>query len=268
MRIFRPRLIAVDIDGTILNSFSELSVRTENALRSAISLGITVVAATGRMYPSALPVIRKIGITSPCIFYNGAIVRDPVSGDTLHERSVGKELTAEILSFYKSEGWYVQVYSNDRLYVADSCDLRSRFYENISKIAPVPLGEKFWNITFDSTKLLGIALEEDDFRVMAEKTAVHFSGRIYTATSWGAFVEMTHPDVNKAKGLSIVAKQLGIDKEEVLAIGDGANDKEMIEWAGLGVAMGNAPSDVKSAADEITVDNDSNGAAIIIERYL
>lgn len=268
MNTFRPRLIAVDMDGTILNSSSELSARTRNALRSAISSGITVVTATGRMYPSALPVIREVGIIAPCIFYNGAVVRDPLSGKTIHERGVGRELTAEVLSFYRQQGWYIQVYSDDRLYVTDSSDPRSRFYENISKIRPVSVGEKFWDLDVDSTKLLGIALEEDDFRLMAERTVSRFGGRIYTATSWGAFVEMTHPDVNKAKGLAIVAERLGIDRCDVLAIGDGFNDREMIGWAGYGVAMGNSPTDVRAAADETTLDNDSDGAAVIVERYL
>ena len=166
----RPRLIAVDIDGTILNSSSELSARTRNALRSAISSGMIVVAATGRMYPSALPVIREIGIKHPSIFYNGAVVRDPLSGKTLLEKGVGRDLTAEILSFYRQQGWYIQIYSDDRLYVTDSGDPRSRFYENISKIPPVSFGEKFWDLDIDSTKLLGISLDEDVFRLMVDGT--------------------------------------------------------------------------------------------------
>ena len=98
----RPRLIAVDIDGTILNSSSELSARTRNALRSAISSGMIVVAATGRMYPSALPVIREIGIKHPSIFYNGAVVRDPLSGKTLLEKEAGSDCRNPI--FYRQQG--------------------------------------------------------------------------------------------------------------------------------------------------------------------
>ena len=268
MSIFDPKLIAVDMDGTILNSSSELSTRTRNALRSAISLGIPVVVATGRMYPSALPVIKERGISTPCIFYNGAIVRDPVSEEILLEKGLGIELTAEVVSFYRKEGWYIQIYSDDRLYVIDRSDPRSRFYETISKIPPVSLGEGFWDFKVDSTKLLGIALDEKNFALMAEKTKSHFDGRIYTATSWGAFVEITHPDVNKAKGLAIVAERLGVDSKDVLVIGDGVNDTEMIRWAGHGVAMGNASAQEKAAADETAPGNDSDGAAIIVERYL
>lgn len=268
MSIFTPGLIALDMDGTILNSSSELSSRTRNALRAAISCGIHVAVATGRMYPSALPVIKEIGISTPSIFYNGAVVRDPVSGEILLERGLGKELTAEILSFYREKDWYIQIYSDDKLYVKDNHDPRSRFYENISKILPVSLGEDFWNFSVNSTKLLGIALDDRTMALMAEKTKSRFNDRIYMATSWEAFVEIVHPEVNKAKGLALVAEKLGVDTKNVLAIGDGTNDTEMIKWAGHGVAMGNAPDIVKAAADEIAPDNDGDGAAIIVERYL
>lgn len=268
MSIFKPGLIAVDMDGTILNSSSGLSSRTKNALKYAISRGIPVAIATGRMYPSALPVIKEIGIKTPSIFYNGAVVRDPVSGETLLERGLGKELTAEILSFYREEDWYIQIYSDDRVYVKDSHDPRSRFYENISKIPPLSLGKDFWDLKVNSIKLLGIALDNEILAMMVKKTKSRFSDRIYLATSWEAFVEIAHPDVNKAKGLALVAEKLGVDRKDVLAIGDGTNDTEMIRWAGHGVAMDNAPDLVKAAADEIAPDNDCDGVAIVVERYL
>ena len=143
----RPRLIAVDIDGTILNSSSELSARTRNALRSAISSGMIVVAATGRMYPSALPVIREIGIKHPSIFYNGAVVRDPLSGKTLLEKGVGRDLTAEILSFYRQQGWYIQIYSDDRLYVTDSGDPRADSTKTYRKYRPYRSAKSFGTLT-------------------------------------------------------------------------------------------------------------------------
>ncbi len=268
MRHTKPGLIALDMDGTILSSSGELTSRTKNAIRAAAICGIPVVIATGRMYPSALPILREINITAPCVFYNGAIVRDPVSGETLRERGLGNVLTAEILSYYREEGWYIQIYCDDRLYVKDSSDPRSRFYESISKITPVSLGDKFWDFDVDSTKLLGIALDEENFVLMSEKTRSRFGNRVYTATSWGSFVEITHPDVNKAKGLAIIAEKLGIDRKDILAIGDGVNDIEMIAWAGHGVAMGNASDSVKDAADEITADNNNDGAAVVIERLI
>ncbi len=268
MRNFRPKLIALDLDGTILNSESRLTERTKSALQRAMGQGLHVLIATGRMYSSALAVIREIGTSSPCVFYNGAVIIDPVTDEVFYEKGLGRDLTAEVVDFYRRQGWYIQIYSDDMLYVLDNEDPRCKFYESIAKIDAVPLGEGFWNFRVNAIKLLGIAHEEEIFKKMLGDTKNHFGKRLYTTTSWGSFVEMVHPDVNKALGLEMAAKRLGITRKEILAIGDASNDKEMISWAGLGVAMGNAPDEVKAEADEIAPDNDHDGAAVTVERFL
>jgi len=266
--VFRPKLIAVDLDGTLLNGEGMVTERTALALRRAMEQGINVIIATGRMYSSALPTIRKLGIQSPCVFYNGALVRDPAAGRVYYEKGLGAELTAEVMDFYHSRGWYIQVYSDDRLYVLDDNDPRCKFYENIAKIDALALKDKFWDFRVDSIKLLGIAECKEDFKEMFNETKARFTGKLYTTTSWGAFVEMVHPDVNKARGLEIAARQMGIPRSAIAAVGDSLNDKEMISWAGVGVAMGNALDEVKAAADEIVSDNDHDGVAEAIEKFL
>ena len=264
----KPKLIALDLDGTLIDSRGSVSLRTKTALQKAMAEGIKVIIATGRMYPSALPIIKEIGIKNPCVFYNGAVVRNPLDNEIIYERGLGEDLTAEVLAFYHSMGWYIQVYSDDRLYVQDSGDPKAKFYENIAKIEALPLGERFWQYRTDATKLLGISQDKETFFEMARRTKEHFAERLYCATSWGAFVEMVHPQVNKARGLEIAARHAGAKQCDVLAIGDSANDKEMLEWAGWGVAMGNASYEVQTAADEIAPTNDEEGVAFIVERYL
>jgi Cof subfamily protein (haloacid dehalogenase superfamily) len=268
MKGFSPKLIAVDMDGTLLNSAGELTDRTKAALQQAMSDGIRVVIATGRMYPSALPIILDIGTDSPCIFYNGAVVRNPATGATIYEKPVGVELTSEVVDYYHKHNWYIQLYLDDNLYVVDNNDLRCKLYESIARIRAVPMGERFWNFRVASTKLLGIAQDPEDFKKMEQMTRAQFGNRLYTATSWGAFVEMAHPEVNKANGVAAAAKYIGIKREDVLSIGDSGNDIEMIQWAGWGVAMGNSNEFVKNTADEIAPDNDHDGVAVIVERFL
>ncbi|MEG1799311.1 MAG: Cof-type HAD-IIB family hydrolase [Synergistaceae bacterium] len=265
---YRPKLIALDMDGTLLNSKSKLTPRTKDVLQRAVRSGIKIMIATGRMYPSALPIIREIGTEFPCVFYNGAVVRRPASGEKLYELGIGKELTSEVMDFYIERNWYIQVYHEDNLYVVDENDPRAKFYESISGISPIALGNDFRNFRTDSTKLLGIAGQGEDFAGMAQATKERFADRLYTATSWGAFVEMVNPSVNKAKGIEIAAGSEGISKEDVMAVGDAANDKEMVEWAGVGVAMGNATDALKTSADEIAGTNDEDGVAALVERYL
>lgn len=264
----RPKLIALDMDGTMLNERSELSPRTREALRAAQRAGIRVTAATGRMYPSAMQHIRDIGIESACIFYNGALIRDPLTDETIYQRTLGRELTAEILDFFHKTGRYVQIYSNDRLVVRSRDDDRCRFYEKMCGVDATELGDGFWDCGLDSAKLLGISFDKPDFERMCAEVHEAFGGRIYQATSWGAFVEIVHPSVNKAQALCRLAEFYGISREDVMAFGDGSNDREMIEWAGVGVAMGNAKEGLRDAADVVAPPNTEDGAAAVIEELL
>lgn len=261
----KPKLIALDMDGTLLDGESRMTGRTKLAVRAAQNAGIKIVVATGRMYPSAMIHIRDAGIESLSVFYNGAVVRDTATGEIAYERSVGRELTAEIMSFFREHGWYIQLYSDDRLVVHDRSDERCRYYESLCGLKAVELGENFWNCGLDSSKLLGISFDKDEFAGMCAEVSAAFGPRIWHATSWNAFIEIAHPDVNKAEGLRRVCELYGIDREDVIAIGDGSNDIEMIRWAGTGVAMGNAKPAVKEAADAVAPRNDEDGAAQIIE---
>ena len=263
-----PKLIALDMDGTMLNEKSELSPRTIKALREAQKAGIRLAAATGRMYPSAMLHIKAIGIKSASIFYNGALIRDPLTGETIYERRLGRELTAAVMDYFHRGGHYVQGYCDDRLVVETRDDERCRYYEKICGIDAVALGESFWSSGLDSSKLLGISFDKEDFARIYEDIDRLFSDRIYQASSWGAFVEIVHRTVNKADALSRVAAHYGINRSEVMAFGDGANDREMLEWAGLGVAMGNAKENVKQSADLIAPSHSEDGAAVVIEKLL
>lgn len=256
------------MDGTMLNAESRLSDRTKEALRAAQRAGIRVCAATGRMYPSAMIHIRDIGIESASIFYNGALVREPVSGHTVYERRLGADLTAEILDYFKSNKWYVQMYCDDKLVVVDTADERCKFYEDICGVPAEGRGDAFWKSGLDSSKLLGISFDKEEFHRMCDMVHERFGARIYQATSWGSFIEIVHPEVNKARALKRVADHYGIAREDVMAFGDGANDIEMLRWAGTGIAMGNAKDSVKEAADVTAPPHTEDGAAQIIEKLL
>lgn len=264
----RPRLIALDMDGTMLDGEGRLTPRLKAAFAAAQDLGVRIVAATGRMYPSAMMHLGEAGIKSASIFYNGALIRDTEDGRTIYERRVGKDLTAGILSFFRERGWYIHAYSDDKLIVVDDSDERCRYYEKLSGQKAVAYGEKFWDSGLDSSKLLGISFDGDEFMRMGREVREAFGGSIYQATTWGAFLEMVHPSVNKANALERVCRYYGVPREEAAAIGDGINDIEMIKWAGTGIAMGNSKEAVKAAADIIAPPNTEEGAARIIERLI
>lgn len=265
---FKPKMIAFDIDGTILNDNGELTSRTIAALKRAMASGVKVICATGRMYPSALPILRRIGITSPSVILNGAQIRNPVTHEIVYEQTLGRELTRGMLGFYHARGWYIQLYHDDRLLVADDGDERCKYYENISRVKAVPLGGDFWKFDGASAKMLGISFDPDIYKIMLDETNAAFAGKIYSAASQGRFIEFVHPEVNKARSLALAAKLSGIDRRDVLAFGDGDNDREMLAWAGVGAAMGNARDSVMERADIIVPDNNNDGVAATIENFL
>lgn len=265
---FKPKMIAFDIDGTILNDKGELTERTIAALRLAMASGVKVVCATGRMYPSALPVLRQIGVTSPSVILNGAQIRNPVTHEIVYEQSLGRELTREMLDFYRARGWYIQLYHDDKLLVADDGDERCKYYENISRVKAIPLGDGFWDFDGASAKMLGISFDPDTYKIMFDETNAAFAGKIYSAASQGRFIEFVHPQVNKARSLALAAELSGIGRGDVLAFGDGDNDREMLAWAGVGAAMGNARGNVREHADIVIPDNNSDGVAVTIEKLL
>ena len=140
----RPKLVALDMDGTLLNKSGVLTERTKAAVRAAREQGIYVTVATGRMYPSALPIILELGIDAPCVFYNGAVIKNPITHEVLYEKPISEELTCEVLDFYREHGWYLQIYHEDKLIVEDSSDPRCKYYESIAKINAVALGDDFF----------------------------------------------------------------------------------------------------------------------------
>lgn len=260
------KLVAIDLDDTLLDHSRTISPRAKAAIAAAVAQGVTVTVATGRMFPSALPYAEQLGLDVPLITYNGALVRCGLSGETLLHRPLDAATARELLALFRERGWYIQVYLDDVLYVRER-DANARYYETIAGVAAVPVGDRLWTLAGTPTKLLAMA---DPARIPAIDAAVKAAcgDRVYTAASKANYLEMTHPDANKGAALAFLAGRLGIDRAEVMAIGDSVNDLDMIAYAGLGVAMGNASPRVKEAANAVTAANDADGVAAAIEEYV
>lgn len=260
------KLVALDLDDTLLDNNRTVSPRARAAIAAAIARGVTVTVATGRMFPSALPYAEQLALDVPLITYNGALVRYGLSGETLLHRPVDEATAGELLALFRARGWYIQVYLDDVLYVRER-DENARMYETVAGITSVAVGDRLWTMGGAPTKLLAMA---DPERMPAIDAAVRAAcgGRVYTARSKPHYLEITHPDANKGAALAFLAGRLGISREEVMAVGDSVNDLDMIRYAGLGVAMGNASPEVREAADAVTAANDADGVAAAIEEYV
>jgi len=260
------KLVAVDMDDTLLDGTLKVSPRTCEAIRKAQEQGVVVTIATGRMFSSALPFAEQLNIQAPLITYNGGMVRYPISKEMVFHKTIDADVARRVVELFRQQGWYLQSYMNDELLVVERCE-KAKSYERLATIAAVVVGAEFYTMKHEPTKMLTIG-EPHEIQEIQRLVNQEFAGQIFTATSKAHYLELTHPSVNKGAALAILAEKLNISREEVMAIGDSDNDYPMIEYAGFGVAMGNASARVKAIAQAVTAHNNAHGVAEAIEKYV
>lgn len=260
------KLIATDLDGTLLDSSGKIPEKNREALARAIERGVAATIATGRMFGSASKFAAQIGVSVPMICYNGAMVRHP-NGETLYHHKLDMDIALEILAVFKERGTYVQSYIDDELYIKDSDASEFRYYLAHYGIMGQAIGDALYAPTTAPTKLLAMTSGIDETHALMKKFSEMFGEKLYVTSSNPEFVELMNPIVNKARSLVDLASSLGLDMSEVMALGDGENDVEMLRAAGIGVAMGNARERAKNAADDIAPTNDECGVAWAVEKY-
>jgi Cof subfamily protein (haloacid dehalogenase superfamily) len=254
------------MDDTLLNKQAVISPRNAAVIRRAMAQGVTVTIATGRMFQSARPFAAGLGLDVPLITYNGALIRGALSGETLLDRPIAAGIAAEVLALFRENGWYIQAYVDDVLYVAEMND-KARYYENLAKVSATALGDAFYTRRQTPSKMLAMA-EPDQVTFMKQTLQARFGDRLYLAVSKPTYLEMVNPAVNKGTALAFLAERLGIAREQIMAVGDSFNDLDMITYAGWGVAMGNAPDQVKQQAQAVVSANDSDGVAEAFEQFV
>ena len=261
-------LVAVDLDGTLLNSAKQVSETTARVLRVAReSVGVHVVLATARPPRSVLPFYRQLGLSAPMINYNGALVFDPASRRVLLHRPIPTETAQGIARLAR------RVYP-DVLFSAEIMDhwytdrLDPTYQTETAKLHPpdlvAPIEE--W-LTGEVTKLLLLG-PPDRLTELRRAIDEEFPHQVSMVQTENDLLQIMHATVSKAHALRVVAAHLGVTREQVLALGDNANDVGMLRWAGVGVAMGNAAPEALAVADYITDHHDADGAAKAIAEIL
>ena len=258
------RLIASDMDDTLLNSHNVISERNAKAIHKAITKGIIFVIATGRMYVSVKPYADALGLDVPLVTYNGALVKGSKSGKVYYEHPLKLETALELLAYCKEKGYYIQSYQRDELWVKEAT-VFSAYYTRISGIPATPVGERLYHPEVAPYKLLAMTKPEE-FQKVWQDIQQKFAGKVTVTSSRDNFLELMEPGVNKWEAVKAVAESYGIRPEEIMCIGDSNNDLSMIENAGIGVAVANAKPAVQAAAKFVTASNDEDGVAEVIER--
>jgi Cof subfamily protein (haloacid dehalogenase superfamily) len=246
----RYRLLALDLDGTILDFKLRLDPNDVAALDRIRQAGVTVVATTGRPFPGALPWAQRLGLDGPIICYQGAQVRMP-DGTVLLDHGVPHELAMEVIRYARDHDLHVQAYRDDQLLVERDRP-EAHVYADHAGMA-IHLVPDLDGAMGPTTPKLVIVAEPAVLERILPEVRQKWTGRLNIATSTPAYLEFTNLNSDKASALSFMAERLGVPRDEVAAAGDGRNDESMLEWAGLGVAVEGSQPEVVAAARNQTI---------------
>jgi Cof subfamily protein (haloacid dehalogenase superfamily) len=262
------RLLAIDLDGTLLSPqpHKHITSRTYKALRQAVDAGMLIVIATGQTLAVLQNICAELPLSAPQVIENGAIIADIQSGIILHEQLIPPDLILPALSALHTIGLHRAYHTLHRVYVDKGTPRACNWYR-----PPVPPAIEVEDVAslypLSCIKVAGIG-EESTLREKRRELERIFDGQLYVAQSSFDIIELLPPEVSKGKALGVIAADLDIQPEEIVAFGDNHNDIGMIQLAGLGVAMGNAHDEVKLAADYVTLSNAEDGVAVVIEELV
>jgi len=260
------RLVVADLDGTLRSRTLGVTPGVRAAVAEAQACGVRVCVATGRMWPSAASWVKMLGADAPAILYNGGQVLDFGTDRVLYERRLPRAVAREALALIRREPEArIHLYLDDRVYVERPDPLTDAYAADDGvTVDLVPALEPL--LARDPYKMLLIGSPE---RMAALGDAVRASGlAVHAVQSEPHYLEVLPPGVSKGAALGPLLAALGVAAEEVIAVGDNWNDLEMIEAAGLGVAMGHAPAGVRARADHVCGTSEEEGFREVVERFV
>ncbi len=267
------KLLVLDIDGTIAGESNTINPSVKQAVKAAQNRGVQVAIATGRMYRSALRFHQDIGSTLPLLAYQGAWIQDPKTRQLHRHWCVPPAIAHQLLNYFEQPQLRsllsVHFYINDCLYVREITP-ETEIYAQRSGIDAISVGDLRRVLGDAPTKVLALSDDTEVIdRLLGNLRQQYTPAELYLTKSVATFFEATNPLVNKGTGVRYLAEELlDIDAANVMTIGDNFNDVEMLEYAGLGVAMGNAPLGVQAIAQWVAPSVEQDGAAVAIEKFL
>jgi Cof subfamily protein (haloacid dehalogenase superfamily) len=218
------------------------------------------------MFRSIRPYALEAGLDDPVVCYQGAVVAEPKSGRWLRHVPIPVELAREAIAAVHEEGFGLNCYVDDDLYVAE-LTAEARRYAEFQHLSVHAVGDLLAWLDRPPTKLVVID-EPEVLDELERRLKARFDGRLYIAKSLPHFLELASPEVTKASGLDFLAPRVGFSRERTVAFGDGENDVELLQWAGYAVAVANAHDRVLAAADFVCPSVDEEGVAQVIEAFL
>lgn len=258
------KLIALDLDDTLLDSEKHISKRNREALASARAKGARIILASGRAYPGVSGFNEILGNKDYTIVCGGGQVADP-DGKVIYSAYLSPITTKQVMRWAVTHGVYFQVYTDDGYFFLQRNDY-SDYYEKLCGYSGIEDPGLMNTEMILAAKILLIDTEEKLEEYRSELSAMF--PELVIKKSQSDFLEIMDPAATKGKALEYLAKKLGIEKEQVIAVGDSEIDESMIRWAGMGIAMENAVDACKEASNDITGSCNADGVALAVEKYI
>ena len=287
------KLVAIDLDGTLLNSYGEISQRNKNAIKKSMERGIQVIIASGRPITSAKSYANESGANNYMVCGNGSILYDVKNDKIIYDRFIERQKALQIIKICEDNSIFFSIYT-ENLAISKSMNYNISFYNNENKKVP---DDKKTNIKIVDN-IYKYVEENSDIQILkitvCDESKIIFDGIIrklrevknvdvldveHMAKKYikcGTeerkveyyYTEITSKGVDKWGAIKKLADNLKIDPSEIIAIGDNMNDKAMIENAGLGIIMQNSAPYMKQFADVVVCDNNNDGVAEALEKYI
>jgi hypothetical protein len=243
-----------------------LRPHTRDAIARVRAAGTHVIVVTGRMFRGVLPYLEEARLDDPVVCYQGAVVADPTTGAFLRHVPIPRAAALEAIDAVVGAGFHMNCYVDDLLYV-EAVTSEARAYADFQGIEIHVVGPLHEWLHDDPTKLVAVG----DPQALDELESVlkpRFAGKLFVSKSLPHFLEFAHPDVSKGSGLQFVANRLGFTPAQTVACGDGENDRELLDWAGFGVAVANAHPEILARADLVVPSVEEEGVAQLLDAYL
>ncbi len=258
--LFRPELVASDLDGTLLPPSLEFLPETAAGVERLRGAGVPFVVCTGRMFKSARRVIARLGLTTgPIVCYQGALVADLATGEWSRHLPIPAHLAVEVVVVMRELGRHINVYVGDELYVEQDDDWARRYAE-YAEVGMNVVPDLTAVVATPPTKIV-VSTDPDDVTKLLPELQARWDARLYVTRSLPHFIEISDLKATKSAALAYLCERLPAARERIVACGDGWNDVDMMRWAGLGVAVAEASDDVRAAAG-LVVPRDRLGRAL------
>lgn len=263
------KLIALDMDGTLLNSQKQISPRTKQAIAKAREQGIQVILASGRPLDGMRSKLEELHLTTQddyVLHYNGSIVQNVGTGEIIYQQIIDGRSAKMVARLAQELGVNAHAFSLVHGLITPKISKYTQVEAHINDLSITEMDFEQLEDDHPIIKAMIVA-EPETLTAVIQQLPAELHQEYTIVQSAAFFLEFLNPKSNKGIGVKVIAEHLGIAANEVICMGDAENDHHMLRYAGLGIAMANAMEETKKIADHITLSNDEDGVAVAIEEF-